>query len=180
MALTDPKLKSSESWSKKADEIRELRKQYNFLQEFEKTMVYINGKNLYSRRIFREYRIYNLMLTNSEWKYQTFYSFADLNEDAFTDILDKAIWHPDTPVVENTFVDKKVFKEHIDKSFSVLIKQTNNRENDLEEAPDLENAVLYVKYDPKTDVIEICDHEKAREEFKEIMQKALPFNSINR
>ena len=108
-ALTDPKLKSSESWSKKADEIRELRKQYNFLQEFEKTMVYINGKNLYSRRIFREYRIYNLMLTNSEWKYQTFYSFADLNEDAFTDILDKAIWHPDTPVVENTFVDKKSF-----------------------------------------------------------------------
>jgi hypothetical protein len=30
LALTDPKLKSSESWSKKADEIRELRKQYNF------------------------------------------------------------------------------------------------------------------------------------------------------
>ncbi len=44
LALTDPKLKSSESWSKKADEIRELRKQYNFLQEFEKTMVYANGK----------------------------------------------------------------------------------------------------------------------------------------
>ena len=86
------------------------------------------------------------MLTNSEWKYQTFYSFADLSEDAFADILDKAIWHPDTSVVENTFVDKKVFKEPIDKSFSVLIKQTNNRENDLEEAPDLENAVLYVKY----------------------------------
>lgn len=41
LALTDPKLKSSESWSKKADE---LRKQYNFLQEFEKTMVYANGK----------------------------------------------------------------------------------------------------------------------------------------
>ena len=66
------------------------------------------------------------MLTNSEWKYQTFYSFADLSEDAFADILDKAIWHPDTSVVENTFVDKKVFKEPIDKSFSVLIKQTNN------------------------------------------------------
>ena len=97
------------------------------------------------------------MLTNSEWKYQTFYSFADLSEDAFADILDKAIWHPDTSVVENTFVDKKVFKEPIDKSFSVLIKQTNNR-----------------------DVIEICDHEKARKEFNEIMQKALPFNSINR
>ena len=112
------------------------------------------------------------MLTNSAWKYQTFYSFADLSEDAFADILDKAIWHPDTPVVENTFVDKKVFKEPIDKSFSVLIKQTNNRENDLEEAPDLENAVLYVKYDPETDVIEICDHEKARKEFNEIMQKA--------
>lgn len=47
------------------------------------------------------------MLTNSEWKFQTFYSFADLSEDAFADILDKAIWHPDTPVVENTFVDKK-------------------------------------------------------------------------
>ena len=78
------------------------------------------------------------------------------------------------------FVDKKVFKEPIDKSFSVLIKQTNNRENDLEEAPDLENAVLYVKYDPETDIIEICDHEKARKEFNEIMQKALPFNSINR
>lgn len=179
-ALTDPKLKSSESWSKKADEIRELHKQYNFLREFEKTMVYVNGKNLYSRRIFREYRICNLMLTNSEWKYQTFYSFADLNEDAFADILDKAIWHPDTPVVENTFVDKKVFKEHIDKSFSVLIKQTNKQENYLEETPDLENAVLYIKYDPETDVIEICDHEKAREEFNEIMQKALPFNSINR
>lgn len=121
------------------------------------------------------------MLTNSEWKYQTFYSFADLSEDAFADILDKAIWHPDTSVVEkNTFVDKKVFKEPIDKSFSVLIKQTNNRENDLEEAPDLENAVLYVKYDPETDVIKICDHEKVRKEFNEIMQKALPFNSINR
>ena len=91
------------------------------------------------------------MLTNSEWKYQTFYSFADLSEDAFADILDKAIWHPDTPVVENTFVDKKVF-----------------------------NEVLYVKYDPETDVIEICGHEKARKEFNEIMQKALPFNSINR
>ena len=50
------------------------------------------------------------MLTNSEWKYQTFYSFADLSEDAFADILDKAIWHPDTSVVENTFVDNKVFK----------------------------------------------------------------------
>ncbi|MBN2948521.1 MAG: hypothetical protein JTJ20_14980 [Blautia sp.] len=61
-----------------------------------------------------------------------------------------------------------------------MIKQTNNRENDLEEAPDLENAVLYVKYDPETDIIEICDHEKARKEFNEIMQKALPFNSINR
>ena len=44
LALTDPKLKSSESWSKKTDEIRELRKQYNFLQKFEKTMVYANGK----------------------------------------------------------------------------------------------------------------------------------------
>lgn len=44
LALTDLKLKSSESWSKKADEIRELRKQYNFLQKFEKTMVYANGK----------------------------------------------------------------------------------------------------------------------------------------
>lgn len=120
------------------------------------------------------------MLTNSEWKFQTFYSFADLSEDAFADILDKAILHPDTPVVENTFVDKKVFNEPINKSFSVLIKQTNNRENDLEEAPDLENAVLYVKYDPETDVIEICGHEKARKEFNEIMQKALPFNSINR
>ena len=50
------------------------------------------------------------MLTNSEWKYQTFYSFADLSEDAFADILDKAIWHPDTSVVENTFVDKKFLK----------------------------------------------------------------------
>ncbi len=179
-SLTEPKLKSSEGWLEKADEIRELRKQYNFLQEFEKTTVYVNGKNLYSRRILCKYRICNLMLANGEWKYQTFYSLDNLDEESFTEILDKAIWHPDTPVVENTFVDKKVFKEHIDKSFSVLIKQTNNRENYLEETPDLENAVLYVKYDPATDVIEICDHEKAREEFNEIMQKALPFNSINR
>ena len=50
------------------------------------------------------------MLTNSEWKYQTFYSFADLSEDAFADILDKAIWHPDTPVVENTLQTKKFLK----------------------------------------------------------------------